>query len=73
MHLLKVQPELRAIAEEAGHAQRGVRRDQPLAVNNFADARCGHTNLQSQGILRNAEGNQELLLQRLAGVCADPL
>jgi hypothetical protein len=39
VHLLKVEPELRAVIEEAGQAQSRVGGDGALAANNLADPR----------------------------------
>src|ERR1700722_15883366 len=44
VHLLKVEPELRAIVEEAGKAQSRVGSDGSLASNNLTDARGRHAN-----------------------------
>jgi len=55
MRLRQIQPELRAVAEETSQAQGGIGRDRTLAVDDVADTRCRHLDLQRQAILRYPE------------------
>src|SRR6266568_4413948 len=73
MHLLKVEPKLRAIAEKACQAKRSIRRNGTLAVDNLANARRRDTNLKRQCILGYAKRSKELLLQHFARMRANPL
>jgi len=73
MHLLQVQPELRAVPKEASKAKRRIRRDGASAMNNVPDARRRYANLHGQGILGDSKGFEELFTQHLARMGADPL
>jgi hypothetical protein len=66
VHLLEVEPELRAFAEELRQAQRPIGRDRSAAMNDVANARGGDANFHRQRVLRNAEREKKLLAQHLA-------
>jgi hypothetical protein len=65
---LKIKPELRGDAKVTSETQRGVRRDAPVAMNNFVDAAGRDADILRQAILRNAHRLEELLQENLAGV-----
>ena len=67
MHLLRIQPELRAIAEEASETQSRIRGYCPFAMHNVTDPGGGHMNLHRQLMLTQAERFQEILLQHGPG------
>ena len=73
MHLLEVEPEFGTVAEEAGQTQGGVGRDGALAVDDLPNARGGNTNLERQGILREAQRDEKLLAQHCARMRGDAL
>jgi hypothetical protein len=65
---LQIEPELRGDAKVTSQTQRGVRRDAPVAMNNFVDAAGRDADILRQAILRNAHRLEELLQENLAGV-----
>ena len=65
---LQIEPELRGDAKATSETQRGVRRDAPVAMNNFLDAPGGDADILRQAVLRNAHGLEELLQEDLARV-----
>jgi len=66
VHLLEVEPELRAVAEELRQAQSSIGRDRSPAMNDVADTRGRNANFHRQRVLRNAQRNKKLLAQHLA-------
>jgi hypothetical protein len=65
---LKVKPKLRRHPKETPEPQRRVRRNGPLALNDFIDAPRRNAYVFGKPILGNTHGFQELLQQNLSGM-----
>ncbi len=65
MRLLQIHPDLRAGAEEAGQAQRGVGRDGPSAMHDVPDACSRDADPHRQRVLTEPVGGQEVFPQHL--------
>ena len=63
MMSLQVQPEFGSHAEIAPQAQGGVRRNGPLAFDNFVDAARRHAQVFRQPVLGDIHGPEKLLGQ----------
>src|SRR5579863_8144344 len=71
--LLKIHPELRAVAEEARQAERGVGSDGAPAMNDVSNPRRRNSNPHRQSVLTDAERDKEFFAQHFARMRGDPL
>lgn len=65
---LGAQPVPRTEIQHAAEAQIGIGGDCPLAGDDLADAGGGHADGFCQAVLTDAQGFEELLLEKFTGV-----
>ena len=68
VHLLQIQPKLRAIAKETAKTQSRIRCHRTFAMHNVPNAGRGHTDLHRQLMLAQAKRLQEFVPQNNPGM-----